>query len=113
VPPVCNRIVMLALPILLLLAACAQQGGPWQKPGTTDESKAYDMRSCREYARERLNSRAVSHTEANHSRAVAADDVARNDDLSGLRLILEVDQKRLQQRFYDDCMWASGYRQAK
>lgn len=112
-PPVCKRLVLSVLPVLLLLAACAQDGGPWRKPGTSDATRAYDMRVCSEYARERLNSRAVRHTETYHSRAVAADDIARNDDLGGLRLMLQADRKRLERRFYGDCMWASGYRQAE
>lgn len=104
-----NRIALAALAIVLLSAACVQDGGAWQKPGTGDESKTSDMQGCRAYARERLNSRAVRHTEAYHSRAVAADDLARNDDLAALRLMLSADQKRLERRFYDECMRASGY----
>lgn len=109
----CNRLGFLALPILALLGACAQNGGAWQKPGTSEQTLAADRLSCRDYARQRLNSRAVRHTETDNSRAVAAEDVTHNDDLAGLRRMLEVDRMRLERRFYDECMLANGYRQAE
>lgn len=99
--------------ILLLLAACAGNPSAWQKPGMTDESKAADMRRCRDYAHERLRSRAVRQTEGDNARAEAAQDTAHNDDMSGVRLMLEADQMRLERSFYEECMLANGYHQAK
>lgn len=107
------RGVLFVLLVPLLLLGCARGGGPWEKPDMTDESKAYDMRNCREYARERLNSRAVRQTEDEHSHALAAQDTAHNDDLAPLRLMLQSDHERLERRFYDDCMRANGYRSAR
>ena len=77
-----------------------------------EASKAKDMYACRDYARERIRSRAVSQTEGLHSRAVAARDVTRNDEMAALRRLQEHDQLKLERRFFDECMRANGYRQA-
>jgi len=78
----------------------------------TEESKASDMYSCREYTRQRLQSRAVSQTETQHSRAVAAQDVARNDDMDAIRRMQEAEHYKEERRIFDDCMRANGYRRA-
>ena len=98
--------------VLALLAACAGGGGAWEKPGIDDEAKAAEMLNCRDYARDRIGSRAVRQTEHEHSRAVAAEDTGRNDDMSALRRMEEADHLRLERRFFDECMRANGYRRA-
>lgn len=106
------------LPCLLLVAmlgACAfgQPSGSWEKPGMTEESKAKDMYNCRDYARERMQSRAVSEVETQHSRAVAAQDLARNDEMAAERRMQEAEHLRLERQIFDECMRANGYNRAK
>jgi hypothetical protein len=107
--------IVFALLLAALSAACAfgEATGAWEKPGMTEESKAKDMFNCRDYAHQRIQSRAVRETETQHSRAVAAQDVARNDEMAAERRMQEAEHLQLERQIFDDCMRANGYNRAK
>jgi hypothetical protein len=98
--------------LIVVLAACAESRGAWQKAGADDDRRFLDSRYCRDYARSRMNSRAVREVEYSHGRALDLEAVDRNDDMAGLRRMMEAGHLRLRDRFVADCMRAKGYRRA-
>ncbi len=99
--------------LIVLLAACAESRGAWQKAGVDDDRRFGDSRDCRDYARSRMNSREVREVEYSHGRAMDIEAVDRNDDMAGLRRMMEAGHLRVHDRFVADCMRAKGYRRAQ
>ena len=102
----------IVMAITILLAACARSEGRWEKSGINGDERRADVRACNAYARDRMNSHEIRQEERFHGRAIDAQAIDRNDDLAGVRRIMEADHIRRKEQFFDDCMRASGYRRA-